>query len=156
MKHSSDLVVDADAATIVNALEDLATYPHWNDLVSAAVATEQLADDPGPAWLTTLRAQVGPFARSKQLRFVRDDSASSSAAHDHHLIRFVRRETDDRVHAEWLMEVEVAATTVSSSTVTLTLQYGGALWVPALGTILRGAIERATTRLPAYLEASTR
>lgn len=154
MKHSSDLVVAADAETIVTALSDLSTYPQWNDLVSAATPTSAIDGDEGPAWLTTLRAQVGPFARSKQLRFVRDD-ASSAPRHDGRLIRFVRREDDGRQHASWTMEAQVTETSGPTTAVTLTLHYDGGLWIPALGTILGGAIDRATVRLPAYLETRT-
>lgn len=146
MKHSSDLLVEADAPTVIAALADLSTYPEWNDLVSAASPAAPFEGDKGPAWLTTLRAQVGPFARSKQLRFVRDDQNPL------HKVRFVRREIDGRNHAEWLMEASIQAAG-SASKITLTLSYGGGLWVPALGGILGGAIERATTRLPSYLES---
>lgn len=153
MKHSSDVllrtdaVVDTDAQTLIDVLADLSTYPHWNELVSAASSAEAHEGDPGPAWSTTLRAQVGPFARSKQLRFVRDDSGD-----DTHHIRFVRREQDGREHAAWTMEAEVEAVG-PTSLVTLTLRYDGGLWIPALGGILGGAIDRATDGLPAYLES---
>lgn len=148
MKHSSELLVDADAKILADVMADLSTYPLWNDLVSNAVPVESLDDDPGPTWRTTLRAQVGPFARSKQLRFVRDRLNETD---DHHRIRFIRRELDDRQHAPWTMEADVVPTD-GASLVTLTLSYGGGLWIPALGTILGSAIERATLRLPAYLE----
>ena len=155
MKHSSDLEVEADAETIVETLSDLSTYPLWNDLVSAASATPAIDGDEGPAWLTTLRAQVGPFARSKQLRFVRDDHLVAPEI-DGWLIRFVRREADERTHASWTMDVQVTDLAGPMSAVTLTLSYDGGLWVPALGAILGGAIDRATVRLPAYLETRKR
>lgn len=148
MKHSTELVVDADAMLVVDVLADLSTYPAWNDLVSAAAPDEAVDDDPGPAWRTTLRAQVGPFARSKQLRFVRDMKTSTG---DEHVVRFVRRELDERQHAPWTMEAGVEPAG-QASRVTLTLSYGGGLWIPALGAILGTAIERATLRLPQYLE----
>lgn len=153
MKHSSDVllrtdtVVDTDAPTLIDVLSDLSTYPKWNELVTAAVPTATDTEDLGPAWSTTLRAQVGPFARSKQLRFVRDDSGDD----DHHIC-FVRREQDGREHATWTMEAEVEPMDARSR-VTLTLRYDGGLWVPSLGGILGGAIDRATTGLPAYLES---
>ncbi len=148
MKHSSELIVQADPAVVAEVLADLATYPSWNDLVSSAEPVEQDAGDPGPAWLTTLRAQVGPFARSKQLRFVRDRHDDHD---DHSLVRFVRRELDGRDHAAWIMEAEVEPV-ASICSVTLTLSYEGGLWIPALGSVLHSAIERATVRLPAYVE----
>lgn len=152
MKHSSDLIVDADAPTVIATLADLSTYPEWNDLVSAAVPTEPIADDVGPAWSTTLRAQVGPFARSKQLRFVRDDRDGQGEDENSARVRFVRNEDDGRDHAAWTMEVEVDDAG-PRAVVTLTLEYDGGLWVPVLGTILGSAIERSTARLPAYIES---
>ena len=148
MKHSSELIVQANPATVAEVLADLATYPSWNDLVSSAEPVEAVDGDPGPAWLTTLRAQVGPFSRSKQLRFVRDRLEDHE---DHCSVRFIRRELDGREHAAWIMEAEVEPVALISS-VTLTLSYEGGLWIPALGTVLHSAIERATERLPAYLE----
>ena len=41
----------------------------------------------------------------------------------------------------------------TSTEVTLTLSYTGGLWMPALGNVLSGAIERATNKLPAYVES---
>lgn len=159
MKHSSDLDVDAPAATVVEALADLSTYPEWNDLVSQATPAAFLDGDPGPAWLTTLRAQVGPFARSKQLRLVRDDSTNNGGSwarmepSDSPVqLCFVRREQDDRSHAQWNMRALVTPAGQRSQ-VTLELSYDGGLWVPALGSILGGAIDRATERLPSYLES---
>jgi hypothetical protein len=154
VKHSTDLVVEADSAAVIAVLADLSTYPSWNDLVTNAVPIEPHVDDPGPAWITTLRAQIGPLARSKQLRFVQAhlDTAASEKS-----VRFVRREIDERDHAEWIMEAVVIEAGGSSkvtpcSKVTLSLAYDGGLWVPALGGVLSGAIDRATSRLPTYLE----
>ena len=148
MKHSSELIVQADPSKVAEVLADLATYPEWNDLVSSAELIEASNGDPGPAWRTTLRAQVGPFSRSKQLRFVRDRSEEHD---DHASVRFIRREVDGRDHAAWTMEAEVEPV-ASISAVTLTLSYSGGLWIPALGSVLHSAIERATERLPAYME----
>lgn len=147
--------MDADVAVVVEVLADLSTYPSWNDLVSNAESIEQIDGDVGPVWRTTLRAQVGPFSRSKQLRFVRDHIIETNGATH---IRFVRRELDERDHAEWTMEAEVQPVDASTdsgpqSRVLLTLAYGGGLWIPALSGVLSGAIERATTKLPAYLDA---
>jgi hypothetical protein len=148
VKHSTDLVVEADSAAVIAVLADLSTYPSWNDLVTSAVATESHVDDPGPAWSTTLRAQIGPLARSKQLRFVQ---AHLDTATPKKSVRFVRREIDERDHAEWIMEAVVSEAGTSTK-VTLSLAYDGGLWIPALSVVLNGAIDRATSRLPTYLE----
>ena len=148
VKHSSELIVQADPARLTEVLADLGTYPSWNDLVTAAEPADPIDGDPGPAWRTTLRAQVGPFSRSKQLRFARDQMQDHE---DHSTVRFIRRETDGRNHATWMMEAEVEPVAAISS-VTLTLSYSGGLWIPALGGVLHSAIESATERLPAFLE----
>ncbi len=148
MKQSANLHVEATAAVVGDVLADLGTYPHWNDLVQEATPTE--ATDERPAWITTLRAQVGPLARSKQLRFVRMIDVVDDAVRQ---IRFERLELDGREHAEWVMETEVRCNGPGATAVTLELSYSGGLWMPALGNVLGGAIERATTRLPAYVSS---
>ena len=151
MKHSSELVVRADPTEVAEVLADLSTYPSWNDLVSEAEPVEPVEGDPGPAWRTTLRAQVGPFARSKQLRFVREHNETHE---EHSFVRFVRHEVDGRTHAGWTMEAEVEPV-ASICSVSLSLAYDGGLWVPALGNVLHSAIAKATDRLPAYVEQRT-
>ena len=59
------------------ALADLATYTHWLTLVSAAEPVDP--DEDGglgntgnpPTWNVTIKAQLGPLARSKRLRMTR-------------------------------------------------------------------------------------
>lgn len=134
---------------VIDVLADLSTYPSWNDVVSEATPIEVQPDDLGPAWRTTLRAQIGPFARAKQLRFVRDELLTQGSLHS---VRYVRCELDGRDHAQWTMEASVEPVGQASH-ITLSLSYDGGLWVPALGAVLSSAIERATRRLPAYLES---
>ena len=156
MKHSSELFVDAPSEAVVAVLSDLSTYPSWNDLVAAAELVPEMPNDAGPAWRTTLTAKVGPFARSKQLRFVRDTLATHDAANAGDSatanIRFSRNELDGRTHASWTMHASVTAQSNHRAAVVLTLAYDGGLWVPALGGVLDGAIERATRRLPDYVQ----
>lgn len=146
VRHTSELVIDAPAARVGPALADLDTYPHWNELVAEAVRDD--STDDGPAWSTTLRARVGPFARAKQLRFVRTEDERSDGDFR---ARFERRELDGRDHAAWMMESTVAAE-AETSRVTLTLSYEGGLWVPALGGVLSAAIERSSERLVQYVK----
>ena len=119
--------------------------------VSEAVPAEESPTDGGPAWHTTLQARVGPFSRSKELRFVRDMFA---VHHGEASIRFVRAELDGKQHASWVMAIEVDPV-ASSCSVTLSLAYDGSLWMPALGSILHGSIESATRRLPEYLASKS-
>ena len=147
MKHSNRLVIEAPVEGVIEALSDLSTYPEWNDLVSNAEPTAEAAEDPGPAWLTTLTAKVGPFARSKQLRFVRDTFVEHKNPYGDDLtaskIRFTRVEQDGRDHAAWTMEATVlemydagSIVTRYATTVTLELHYDGGLWVPSLGPVV--------------------
>jgi len=150
VKHSTNLLIEASSDVVGNVLADLGTYPHWNDLVQAAELTSGTANtENSPSWKTTLRAQVGPLARSKQLRFVRTVDETDAAAV--RTIRFVRQELDGREHAAWVMETVIEPDGTTSSHVTLGLSYSGGLWMPALGNVLGGAIERATAKLPAYV-----
>jgi hypothetical protein len=78
------------------------------------------------AWSVEIRAQVGPFARSKQLRMVR-------ARHEpDRLVEFERTEIDGRNHARWALRVEVEPVDDTSSFVTMHLAYDGALWTGGL------------------------
>lgn len=116
------------------------------------MATPVESEDDQPAWTTTLRAQIGPLARSKQLRFVRvvDETDTGS---DTRRIRFERRELDGREHAQWVMEATVHGDSADDTLVTLDLSYSGGLWMPALGNVLGGAMERATVRLSTYVHS---
>ena len=53
-------------------------YPPWMRLVHRV--TPMPPTTLGPAWWVELRARVGPFARSKQLRMVRTSSSPTSAS----------------------------------------------------------------------------
>lgn len=151
MKQRANLHVGSPAELVGEVLADLGTYPHWNDLVQEATATEPTGEL--PAWITTLRAQVGPLSRSKQLRFVRVVDEAGTNGEGVRNIRFERAELDGREHAAWVMETHVRPDGADSCTVDLELSYSGGLWMPALGNTLGGAIERATTRLPDYVSS---
>jgi hypothetical protein len=111
-----------DGATASDVFEQVATldrYPAWMRLVHRV---EPLEPDGGrPAWQVQLRARVGPFARSKQLRMVR-------TVHEplHH-VRFERIQDDDRDHAEWVLTATVDGADGGATLVT-DLRYSGALW----------------------------
>lgn len=125
-------------------VSDLGTYPHWLDLVQAA----EPGGDPG-AWLVTLRASVGPLARSKRLRMVR-------TVDDGQAVRFERQELDGRDHSTWVLAARVsplAGDGPERSEVALELRYDGALWSNLLEGVLGSAADRATERLQAYVMA---
>lgn len=132
----------ASKQDLFNVVRDLGTYPDWLDVVDSA---EPAADDPN-AWLVTLKARVGPFARSKRLRMVRIESEDSS-------VRFVRRELDGKEHSSWNLAATVLdpETESAASAVELVLEYDGAMWSGLLDGVLEAAAKRATAKLQDYV-----
>ena len=145
MEHRIEVAVDRDPDAVLAALADLTTYPEWNDLVIAAEPAPAAAGDPGPAFSMTLRGRIGPLARSKQLRMVRPPTPPGR-------VRFERRELDGRDHATWAMHASVHDGAGGGSTVELVLRYDGGLWSTPLEAVLAASIDRATERLPAFLD----
>jgi hypothetical protein len=129
--------------------EQIATldrYPAWMRLVHRV--TPLPADPAGPAWWVELRARVGPFTRSKQLRMVRTRCV------DDELVRFERVEHDDRDHAQWILQGEVAAAD-SGTELTMHLEYTGELWsMSVLGRILDDEVRRGTGELSRLLSGT--
>lgn len=133
--------VDADTTAVRAILRDLTTYQHWMDLVDEVESTDTHPDDPGPAYLVTLVARVGPLARRKRLRMVR--------THDHEAgAIFERLERDGRQHSSW--RLGAAAHPGEPTTVEMQLAYGGALWSDALARLLELQIDGAAAGLAAY------
>ena len=122
-------------------LADLATYPAWLTLVNSA---EPEGSD---TWIVTLRARLGPLARSKRLRMVR-------TALDAHVVRFERVETDGRDHAAWVLSATLEPIDTTTSTVKVHLHYGGALWSAPLEIVLASFEGSAADRLTAYLSGT--
>lgn len=130
MEIVRSVVVPGPSRRAFDFVDDLAVYPRWMDLVHGVVAAD---GEPGhPAWEVELRAQVGPFARSKRLRMVR------TAHEPDHRVEFVRAEIDGRRHADWVLAVELRPAVADRSPipepveVTMTLSYGGSLWAGAV------------------------
>jgi Polyketide cyclase / dehydrase and lipid transport len=120
MQTSVRLFIDGAAAPDVFAqVATLDRYPAWMRLVHRV---DSLEPDAGrPAWRVQLRARVGPFARSKQLRMVR------TVCEPPHHVRFERIQDDDRDHAEWVLSATVDGVDGGATLVT-DLRYSGALW----------------------------
>ena len=156
MDISAVLVAECPPATLYRWVHDLADYPVWLDLVHRA-APDQTAADSAPAWMVELRARVGPFARSKRLRMVRTDGV------DGKLVRFERRELDGHTHSSWVLQAELTAVTTlaatattASTTLTMSLHYGGGLWTGAvLERVLHEQINRGHDSLKALVEQPT-
>ncbi len=136
-------------ATTSILFEQIATldrYPAWMRLVHRVAPLP--ADDKGPAWWVELRARVGPFTRSKQLRMVR------TAYVVNELVRFERVEDDERDHAEWILQGQVVDAGHGAD-LTMHLEYTGELWsMNVLGRILDDEVRRSTTVL-AHLLSET-
>ncbi|MFT7599061.1 MAG: hypothetical protein ACI8TP_001986 [Acidimicrobiales bacterium] len=122
---------------------DLTTYPAWLGLVMKVEPVDGGNDEPGPAFLVTLRAKVGPFARNKRLRMVR------TANEQPRTVRFERFEVDGRNHSSWVMTSEVSAAS-TGSTVDVRLMYQGQLWDGLLEGVLDNAVRDAVPRLRRY------
>ncbi len=141
-------ITPASPAQVYDIVADLGTYQHWLSLIHKVEFGETTID--GQAWWVTLRAKIGPFARSKRLRMVRVVNDSPS------LVRFERRELDDRDHSAWIMQATVAdGATPEESVVEVTLNYDGALWNGVLDSVLGGAIDSAIGGLRGYVADST-
>lgn len=142
--------VAAPASRVAGIIGDLGTYADWLDLVVAATPLlEDTPDDPTdrPAWLVTIRAKVGPFARSKQLRMVRTVEDHTA---DRSTFRFERSETDGRQHSAWTLEATVEPSGENHCFVTMDLRYDGGLWTAPLEPILGSVIDDAGPGLEAY------
>lgn len=120
MQTTESVVVDASPAVVFPFVADLAEYPNWVRLVHDARPLE-VPGGARPAWSVEIRAQVGPFARSKRLRMERVELVAAQRA------VFERVETDGRDHAYWSLAVELSGSD-TSTTVTMHLVYDGRLW----------------------------
>lgn len=140
MEHRYRADIDADPSRVFAIVADLTTYPSWLDIV------HRVEPDPsaeGEAWFVTLRAALGPLARSKRLRMVL--TASEPERH----VRFEREEHDGRDHSPWVLDSVVEPAGTGATTITMTLTYGGRLWTSALNGVLDAQVERATVKLRA-------
>lgn len=132
--------MSASPERTIAALADLGTYPAWLSIVSAA---EPIADETA-TWDVTLRARLGPLARSKRLRMTR-------TMLDDEQVRFERNEVDGRDHAEWVLTARVDPADRGGSDVTVDLHYGGSLWSTPLEMALASVEGSAADGLDAHL-----
>ncbi len=118
-------------------VDDLDDYPAWMPLVHDV---ERLEGEP-PAWSVELRAQVGPFARSKRLRMVRTEFDADRC------VVFERVEQDGRDHSPWILRAELHRHGPATE-LTMHLTYGGSLWGgPILERVLDDQVRRGSERL---------
>jgi hypothetical protein len=140
MELTESVELAAPADEVFAVVEDLGRYPEWLSIVPRAVAVE---GDP-PAWMVDLKGRLGPLSRAKRLRMERTLCEAPTR------VRFERREQDGRNHSAWVLDALVAPRGAGVD-LTMTLRYGGALWVPMLDRMLRQEIEGSRPRLAALL-----
>ncbi|WP_116997895.1 SRPBCC family protein [Desertimonas flava] len=135
----TEVIHGAEPAWLFAQVESLDRYPPWMRLVHRA--TELEPDEGRAAWWVELRARVGPFTRSKQLRMVRTQFEPGRRA------RFERIQPDERDHAAWILDATIEGAD-SGASMTMALEYSGQLWSrTVLGRILDDEIRRATRAL---------
>jgi hypothetical protein len=141
MKSTIDEVIrGATPDGLFEQVAVLDNYPRWMRLVHRVTPLD--ADDDRLAWWVELRAKVGPFARSKQLRMVR------TVFEPGRRVRFERIQHDDRDHAEWILTAEVGDHTERGTRLTMHLEYTGELWSASiLGRILDDEVRRGAAAL---------
>lgn len=142
MERRATTTVDATPERVWGLLADLEHYPAWLEVVESAEPAPGIDGEPGPAWVVTIAARVGPLRRSKRLRMVRVEADAPRR------LVFERHELDDRDHAEWRLEATVAPD-AHRSRVDVGMHYGGGLWEPLLEPVLGQMIDRAVPRLRA-------
>lgn len=147
MDVTATLATDADPTVLARVVSNLGTYPSWLDIVERVATAEELPGDAGPAWTVDLRAQVGPFRRSKRLRMVRTLWSDGR-------VRFERREPPGRGHSPWVLDARVDRVD-GGAELTMHLHYGGSLWVPLLDRLLSDEIERSRPRLVEHLRTTS-
>ena len=146
MEIIRSLTADVEPHDLFVHVDDIADYPAWMPLVHDV---ERLTDDAStgtPAWSVELRAQVGPFARSKRLRMERTELVEDRTA------VFERREADGRDHSEWVLRADLDVAEDGRTVLTMTMSYDGSLWAgPILERVLDDQVRRGSERLLALV-----
>lgn len=130
MRTSESVLVPATPDVVFPFVVDLGAYPRWLPLVHAADPVAEAA------WVVELRARVGPFARSKQLRMRRTAVRPDESA------VFERAELDGREHAAWTLRAELAEHD-GGTLLTMHLAYDGRLWT---GGVLERVLDEEVRR----------
>lgn len=142
MEHSETVDLRRAPDVVWPFIADLTAYPGWLRFVHRAGVADVADPDGRAAWNVELRARVGPFARSKQLRMVRVREVENRAA------RFERVELDGRDHANWILDAALEPLDGERSRLTMQLSYDGQLWTGGLlDRVLRDEIAKARESL---------
>lgn len=146
LNTTESVIVTVPPSRVFPYVAALDEYPSWLGLVHTAWLE---APHASPAWLVEIRAQVGPFARSKRLRMVR-------VIHEiDRLVEFERAELDGRRHAPWTLRVALEPADDASTLVTMNLAYEGSLWTGGvLDRVLAEEVRRGRDGLTALVNAA--
>ncbi len=148
MRISESVVVPTSPDVVFRYVATLEMYPRWMPLVHTAVS---LPNPDRLIWQVELRARVGPFARSKNLRMER------TSVETDRLVVFERAEADGKNHAAWSLRVELEPDGGQATVVTMHLAYDGRLWSAGLlGAVLDDEIRRGRDGLVHLVSASSK
>jgi hypothetical protein len=135
MEIPVELIIEEVApAAVFEHLATLDRYPTWMRLVHRVDPVDP--DEGRPTWWVELRARVGVFTRSKQLRMVRTILEPDTR------VRFERVQPDERDHAAWVMTASTEPVGAATR-VLVHLEYGGSLWT---GGLLERVLEEEVRR----------
>ena len=138
MEIIRSLTADVAPSELFAHVDDIEDYPSWMPLIHDVERLEGKT----PAWMVELRAQVGPFARSKRLRMERTELEQDRVA------VFERREADGREHSEWILRADIEVDDDGRTVLTMTMSYDGSLWAgPILERVLDDQVRRGSDRL---------
>lgn len=135
MRIPVEMIIErATPADVFQHVAALDRYPSWMRLVHRVDPVEP--DEGRPAWWVELRAKVGVFTRSKQLRMVR------TVFEPDRRVRFERVQPDERDHATWVMTATTEPADLDTR-LQVVLEYGGSLWT---GGLLERVLEEEVRR----------
>lgn len=152
VEHRFTVELEASQESVFALVSDLATYDGWLDIVQR-VERDPATDE---AWFVTLRAKLGPLARSKRLRMVRVAIEAPTQ------VRFERQEVDGKDHSAWVLSADLEPGAAAGrpgsgpTRLTMNLDYGGRLWTSALAPILDAQVGTATRKLGELASAPAR
>ena len=151
VEHRFSRSIDAEPSRVFDCVAELDRYPDWLDLVDEVERCEDpVGDRVDGAWLITLRARIGPLARSKRLRMIRTVLDEPTRA------RFERKEIDGRSHASWVLDATVEpGPSPESAVLTMDLHYDGRLWSSVLDGVLAAQVDAAVQKLETMITRPT-
>ncbi len=146
MEIVRSLTADVAPNVLFEHVDDIADYPAWMPLIHDVERLASDSESDTPAWMVELRAQVGPFARSKRLRMERTELEQDRVA------VFERREADGREHSEWILRADLEVDGDGRTVLTMTMSYDGSLWAgPILERVLDYQVRRGRDQLLALV-----